>query len=140
MANVNLDALIQREDFANIGKGITPQLTHTLTISELVKGKGFFYSSLRKPDFQRETGDWDKTKIADFIKSFLEGDLIPSIILWNAGQYTFVIDGAHRLSSLIAWANDDYGDGFISQAFFSHDIDNEQKLTADQTRRHINKG
>lgn len=138
MATVNLDALIPREDFEILGNSISQQLVNTLTAGGLIKGE-FFYSALRKPDFQRETADWDKNKIKDFISSFIDGDLIPSIILWNAGQYTFVIDGAHRLSALIAWVNDDYGDGFISQSFFSHEIDPEQKLIAEQTRRLVNK-
>ncbi len=139
MAKVNLDALIPREDFEVDGGAAAQNLGDTLKISELVKGKGFFYSSLRKPDFQRETSDWDKSKIASFVKSFIDGDLIPSIILWQAGQYTFVIDGAHRLSALIAWANDDYGNGFISKAFFNHEVDAEQKKIAEQTQRHTNK-
>ena len=139
MAKVNLDALIPREDFEIDGGVVTQKPGDTLKINELVKGKGFFYSSLRKPDFQRETSDWDKSKIAYFVKSFLDGDLIPSIILWQAGQYTFVIDGAHRLSALIAWANDDYGDGFISNAFFDHNVANEQKKIAEQTKRFTNK-
>jgi hypothetical protein len=139
MAKVNLDALIQREDFAIDGGSSTPNLADKLKVSELVKGESFFYSSLRKPDFQRETSDWDKGKISSFIKSFLDGDLIPSIILWQAGQYTFVIDGAHRLSALIAWVNGDYGDGFISQSFFNHDVDSEQKRVAEQTKRQVDK-
>lgn len=139
MAKVNLDALIPREDFEVDGGASVQGLADKLKISELVKGESFFYSSLRKPDFQRETSDWDKYKIAAFIKSFIEGDLIPSIILWQAGQYTFVIDGAHRLSALISWVNSDYGDGFISQSFFNHDIDNEQKKIAEQTKRFVDK-
>lgn len=139
MAKVNLDALIPREDFEVDGGASVQGLADKLKISELVKGESFFYSSLRKPDFQRETSDWDKNKIAAFIKSFIEGDLIPSIILWQAGQYTFVIDGAHRLSALISWVNSDYGDGFISQSFFNHDIDNEQRKIAEQTKRYIDK-
>lgn len=138
MAKVNLDALIPREDFATGGVQGSQSLGDKLKIGELVKGQGFFYSSLRKPDFQRETSDWDRDKIAFFIKSFLDGDLIPSIILWQAGQFTFVIDGAHRLSALIAWANDDYGDGFISQAFFAHDVDAEQKRVAELTKKFVN--
>lgn len=139
MAKVNLDALIPREDF-EVDSGASVQgLADKLKISELVKGESFFYSSLRKPDFQRETSDWDKNKIAEFIKSFIEGDLIPSIILWQAGQHTFVIDGAHRLSALISWVNSDYGDGFISQSFFNHDIDNEQRKVAEQTKRFVDK-
>lgn len=139
MAKVNLDALIPREDFEVDSGAVTTNLADRLKVSELVKGQGFFYSSLKKPDFQRETSDWDKSKITSFIQSFLEGDLIPSIILWQAGQYTFVIDGAHRLSALIAWVNDDYGDGFISQAFFNHEIDEEQKKLSEQTRRHLDR-
>ena len=139
MSKVNLDALIPREDFEVDGGAEAQNLGDKLKVSELVKGQGFFYSSLRKPDFQRETSDWDKNKIASFVKSFVEGDLIPSIILWQAGQYIFVIDGAHRLSALIAWVNDDYGDGFISQSFFNHDVDSEQKRVADQTKRHVDR-
>lgn len=139
MAKVNLDALIPREDFGVEDSAPARSLGDKLKISDLVKGQAFFYSSLRKPDFQRETSDWDKEKIASFIQSFLDDDLIPAIILWQAGQYTFVIDGAHRLSALIAWANDDYGDGFISQAFFNHEIDSEQKRIAEQTKRYVDK-
>ncbi|HWR30671.1 MAG TPA: DUF262 domain-containing protein [Negativicutes bacterium] len=139
MSNANLDALIPREDFEVDGGNGNQTLGDRLKVSELVKGQGFFYSSLRKPDFQRETSDWDKNKISSFIKSFLDGDLIPSIILWQAGQYTFVIDGAHRLSALIAWVNDDYGDGFISQSFFNHEVDKEQKRIAEQTRAFVKK-
>lgn len=139
MAKVNLDALIPREDFEVEGGEGSTNLADRLKVSELVKGESFFYSSLRKPDFQRETSDWDKEKIVSFIRSFIEGDLIPSIILWQAGQYTFVIDGAHRLSALISWVNDDYGDGFISQSFFNHDVDKEQKRISEQTKRLVDK-
>lgn len=139
MAKVNLDALIPREDFEVDGGDGNPNLADRLKVSELVKSESFFYSSLRKPDFQRETSDWDKSKIASFIRSFIDGDLIPSIILWQAGQYTFVIDGAHRLSALISWVNDDYGDGFISQSFFNHDVGKEQKRISEQTKRLVDK-
>lgn len=139
MAKANLDALIPREDFAVDGGAVPQSLSATIKATDLVKGEGFFYSSLRKPDFQRETADWDGNKISSFVKSFIDGDLIPSIILWQAGQYTFVIDGAHRLSALIAWVNNDYGDGFISQSFFGHAVDNEQKKIAEQTARLVKK-
>lgn len=103
---VNLDALIPREDFA-ISGGRDWAKPDRIQISEL-RPSGFFYSQLRKPDFQRETANWSPEKIEDFIKTFLEGDLIPAIILWSAGETIFVIDGAHRLSALIAWVHDDY--------------------------------
>lgn len=111
---------------------------HTISISDLTGG--FFYPFMRKPDFQRETNEWDESKVLSFIESFVDGDLIPAVILWrsNSGLY-FVIDGSHRLSALIAWINDDYGDGDISQKYFSNDIPEEQKAIAQQTRQLVNK-
>lgn len=134
MAKVNLDALIPREDFDIESKNNNETLIDRLKIDDLIFGSAF-YSSLRKPDFQRETADWDKSKITSFIQSFIEGDLIPSIILWSSGEYVFVIDGAHRLSALIAWANDDFGDGVISHKFFNNNIDPDQKKISEQARR-----
>ena len=42
------------------------------------------------------------------IESFLDGELIPAVILWQSATHIFVIDGGHRLSALLAWAHDDY--------------------------------
>ncbi|WP_221937522.1 GmrSD restriction endonuclease domain-containing protein [Shewanella psychropiezotolerans] len=92
---------------------------------------------MRKPDFQRETSDWTDDQLCEFIQSFIDGDLIPAVILWNSGPYNFVIDGAHRLGALIAWINDDYGDGVLSQKFFNNEIDEEQKDIACKTREKI---
>lgn len=138
MATVQLDALIPREDFEIDEKTSQPSLSQTIKISDLESGS-FFYHSLRKPDFQRETSDWTTEKVCDFIKSFLDADLIPAIILWSAGKFTFAIDGAHRLSALISWVSDDYGDGFFSKAFFDHNIPEEQKTLAEKTRNKVNR-
>lgn len=137
MTTVNLDALISREDFDINDSDTMPTLSQTIKISDLDKGS-FFYNSLRKPDFQRETSDWSPEQNTEFIKTFIDGDLIPAIILWKAGRYTFVIDGAHRLSALLSWVHDDYGDGFISQGYFDHKIEDEQLKIADKTRRLVN--
>ena len=95
----------------------------------------FFYSVVRKPDFQRETSDWSPAKIAGFVQSFLDGDLIPALIMWQAGSQIFIIDGAHRLSALVAWVHDDYGDGATSKKFFDGVLPEEQVAAADFTRR-----
>jgi hypothetical protein len=138
---VNLDALIPREDFeATSDDSATPALlTTTMKISDL-GAENITYTVLRKPDFQRETANWTPEKVSDLIKSFLEGDLIPSIILWRstASGNIFVIDGAHRLSALIAWVHDDYGDNHTSLRFFDGVIPPEQKRAADATRKLIN--
>jgi hypothetical protein len=138
MAKVNLDAIIPREDFEVIGNQNSMNLFNSISISNFTGG--FFYPFLRKPDFQRETNEWDAKKIVEFIESYINGELIPAIILWrnNSGLY-FVIDGAHRLSALISWIKDDYGDGDISKKFYGDSINDEHRDIADATRKLINK-
>jgi hypothetical protein len=92
---------------------------------------------LRKPDFQRETNHWSPEQVVSLIECFVNGDLIPSVILWKSPLYLFVIDGGHRLSVLRAWVEDDYGDGAISQQFFGYEISKEQKRIAKYTRELI---
>ncbi len=138
MAKVNLDAIIQREDFETSGENKAPNTFTELPIIQLTNV--LFLPYLRKPDFQRETNEWDAKKICDFLESFINGDLIPSIILWrNISGLYFVIDGAHRLSALLAWIKDDYGDGELSMRFFDGQINEDQKKIAEDTRRIINR-
>ncbi len=135
-----LDALIGREDFEVQDQAHNSQGPHKTTLSHSdFEIPGFFFSSLRKPDFQRETNEWDAEKVKDLVESFLDGDLVPAIILWKyADSYTFVIDGAHRISALAAWVNDDYGDGKISRKFFDNAIPEQQIETAKKARHMIN--
>src|SRR6185437_9119245 len=120
---VNLDALIRRADMAAPGE--VGEDIEALNITELEQ-KGMLYQALRKPDFQRETSDWSPEQVSDLISTFVRREMIPAIILWRAGTDVFVIDGAHRLSALIAWVHDDYGDGAVSRPFFQDDIPDEQ--------------
>lgn len=135
-----LDALISREDFDVQDESQISQGPHKTTLSyNDFKIPGFFFAALRKPDFQRETNEWDAEKVRDLIASFLDGDLIPAIILWKyADSYTFVIDGAHRISALAAWVNDDYGDGKLSRKFFDNSIPESQIDIAKKARELIN--
>jgi hypothetical protein len=137
---VNLDALIPREDFLAVegvdaaGSSGKSEASRT----DLTKGESF-YSTLRKPDFQRETAAWTPEAVADFIEAFIDGDLIPSVICWQSpARLSFVIDGAHRLSAIIAWLQDDYGDGEESIKFYSNNIPDEQRRVAKQTRDLVN--
>lgn len=137
MPSVNLDALIRRADlYENPTQAISSSRKTTLSIRDLERGE-FFYESLRKPDFQRETSDWDTKKICDLIRSFIDGDLIPAVIFWRHGDLNFVVDGAHRLGALIAWLQDDYGDGATSRAFFGESISDEQKRISERTRKEV---
>jgi hypothetical protein len=139
--NVNLDALIFREDFEVTTTTLSQQVDEApkIKIVEL-EAISFFFKVLRKPEFQRTTSHWPPEKVAGFIKSFLSGDLIPALILWRSqtSGKVFVIDGAHRLSALIAWVHDDYGDGLASKAFCENNIPAEQTRTAAETRVLVN--
>ncbi|HEY1790616.1 MAG TPA: DUF262 domain-containing protein [Verrucomicrobiae bacterium] len=119
---VNLDALIKRADLNVSPKSQQSQDNRPnqggLYLEMLKQGHTFF-SALKKPDFQRETCSWGPEQIINMIANHLDNELIPSVILWrNELNEIFVIDGAHRMSALIAWVNDDYGNGPISQEFF----------------------
>ncbi|GAA3616822.1 HNH endonuclease family protein [Streptomyces chitinivorans] len=138
---VNLDALIPREDFESISPGGDAQpsaIQNSIRVTDLTL-EGFAYPVLRKPDFQRETANWTPEKVTALVRSYLEGDLIPAIILWRSTMSgkVFVIDGAHRLSALIAWAHDDYGDRHTSLRFFDNIIPDEQRKAAEATRQLI---
>ena len=82
LKNVNLDALISREDFEASDETVnTAGKISALSVNDLKDGSGLFPASVRKPDFQRETADWDVDKIARFIKNFADGKFIPAVIL-----------------------------------------------------------
>ena len=138
---VNLDALIDREDFVapaddenSAGEGGKSSASAT----DLTRGESFF-GTLRKPDFQRETTAWSPAMVCDFIEAFVDNDLIPAVICWQSpARLTFIIDGAHRFSAIIAWILDDYGAGEHSIKFYGN-IPEEQDRIHEKTRRLVNK-
>lgn len=143
MSVVNLDAMIPREDFdIDLDEGAIADSNrpgNELYLALLTKEGRL--ASLRKPEFQRETSGWQPEIVAGFIKSVVDGDVIPAIIMWRSPRTgnIFVIDGAHRLSALIAWIHDDYGDRAISRAFYNHQISQEQISAAEKARELIDK-
>ncbi|CAN7420753.1 HNH endonuclease [Acidovorax sp. LjRoot118] len=122
-----------REDFAATNEVTTFETVNTISLRDFTQG-GLIGPSLRKPDFQRETNHWVPEQVVSLLECFVNGDLIPSVILWQSPTYLFVIDGGHRLSVIRAWVEDDYGDGSISQKFFGYEISADQKKSAARTR------
>lgn len=132
--NVILDAMLARDDFAAIGpEANSADSVQNLSV-ESFSSNGLLVSLLRKPDFQRETNHWEPEQVVSFLESYLDSELIPSVILWRSSSHVFVIDGGHRVSALRAWIEDDYGDGPISLKFYSNNTSNEQKKNATKTR------
>ncbi len=146
MSKVNLDALIPRADFGEYGRsGDAQSRFQKLELAHLLPNSESNFSSryhlLRKPDFQRETNEWDKKRICDLIDCFISGSFIPSIILWENTENgnIYVIDGAHRLSALLAYINDDYGDKDVTHNFYGYNtIPEAEILLADSTRKYVN--
>lgn len=131
---VNLDAMIARSDFAiQADEQASVDNIDKLGLRDLTPGS-LILPILRKPDFQRETNHWSPEQVVSLLECFVNGDLIPSVILWKSPLFLFVIDGGHRLSVLRSWVMDDYGDGPISQAFFGYEISREQRRIAAKTR------
>lgn len=136
-STINLDALIPRADFCESEvSDTTAEKIQTLGLSQLGT-ESFLVPSLRKPDFQRETNQWTASQIIVFLKSFVDNELVPSVILWKSPSRIFVIDGAHRLSAIMAWIRDDYGDGAASEKFYNGNISAEQKRLAASVRKKI---
>lgn len=106
--NVKLELLIKRGEVTE-EKYISQNNTTQITLNQLMYND-LTYKRLRKPYFQRDTNSWSVERIKQLITSFKEDMLIPSVILWDSKtDGIFIVDGAHRLSALIAWVNDDYG-------------------------------
>jgi uncharacterized protein DUF262 len=143
MPKVNLDALIPKSDFAEDKtiQGATElkilNIQHLMPRDTSPTSK---YHLFRKPDFQRETNNWDKKRIKELIECYIDESFIPSIILWQnpSTKAIYVIDGAHRLSALLAWINNDYGDGTISQEYYKYTpIPDAERELAIETRTYI---
>jgi len=136
---VNLDAMIPRADFAILEDAPELPTKKVDSIGTRDLRPDGLLPLLRKPDFQRETNHWTPEQTVLLIQSFVDEDLIPSVILWQAQGSIFVIDGGHRLSVLRAWIEDDYGDKATSQAFFGFNINENQIKAARETRRLVEK-
>jgi len=132
----NLDAFLPREDFNADGNRSPINEFGEMGLTEL---REQWVHVLRKPDFQRTTDDWNAEQIMQFIKSFAEGDVIPGVIFWASPRTgnILVIDGAHRISSMLAWIFDDYGDGERSRKFIGYQENADQMAAAKSTREAV---
>jgi len=129
---VNLDALIIREQFQANHTGLDEEPIKSISLLHLEEIVGKY---LRKPDFQRATTNWKPSDVVELVANTLDGELIPSIIMWyrNDPHAYFVIDGAHRVSALLAWIHNDYGNGDVSRRYWDHTIPPEQIAKANET-------
>lgn len=131
--------MIPREDIAvNVGMDSAQDLIKDFPIHHLNQGAPIL-RLLRKPNFQRETNHRTPEQVVTFIESFLDNEVVPSLIFWKSPHYIFVIDGGHRISALRAYMEDDYGDKHISRSFYIKDIPKKQLEIAEKTRQLVKK-
>ena len=120
--SVYLDHHIKREPFlyksAQDISNAKPNSTQRVSLLQLIRSvdesresRGGFRRQLSKPDFQRATWAWSPHQCVDLIDSLLNNSVVPSVILWSSpDQFIYVLDGGHRISVLLAYLTDDWGD------------------------------
>lgn len=67
---INLDALIPREDFEVRDSEPSPTNKSQFLKATDLEEDSFFFGTIKKPDFQRETNEWDQDRIISLIQSF----------------------------------------------------------------------
>lgn len=95
---------------------------------------------LRKPDFQRATSAWTAKDCADLLEDVLKEQVVPSVIMWlSPDNLQYVLDGGHRISVLLAWIKDDWGDRLSSEDYQDPVLEENSKLAAKQVREELKK-
>ena len=142
--SVYLDHLIEREAFlyksAQDLPNAKPNSTQRVALLQLMASgdnrRGGFRRQLRKPDFQRATWAWSPNQCVELLDSLLKNSVVPSVILWSSpDQFIYVLDGGHRISVLLAYLTDDWGDKNL-QRLNSSDIE-QVKKTATEVRKQL---
>lgn len=125
---VYLDHLVQRESlrYRRSEEEVGPyplDKQATLRLSDLTSDQRGKY--LRKPDFQRATWAWTPEECVSLLESIINSQVIPSIIMWTSPQngYDYILDGGHRVSVVLAWLKDDWGERYATE-----NIDDEEQL------------
>lgn len=90
---------------------------------------------LRKPDFQRATWSWTPEDCVELLEAVLNEQVVPSVIMWLDKDGTkFVLDGGHRISVLLAWISDDWGDRLPAGHFKDDTLELASKTAAMRVR------
>lgn len=138
---VYLDHLIRRENLRyqrpiKAGEVLGERLADRMELKELRNEARS--RKLRKPDFQRATNAWTSEDCRSLLETVINKQIVPSLIMWQNPEnlLDYVLDGAHRVSVVLAWLTDDWGEKAISQSdFYGTDEDRERiSFAARKTR------
>ncbi len=101
-----------------------------------------FVSQLRKPDFQRATLSWTPQDCVMLIQSMVERLVVPSIVMWTSplSTYRYILDGAHRVSVVMAWLTDDWGEKAAAEVAETEEEEEQIKKAASEVREKLRQG
>ena len=138
---VYLDHLIKRDNllYKRAVKDVDPAEDRTERASHLairdLYGDRSKERLLRKPDFQRATWAWSPEDCVELLGSVLEQQVVPSVIMWlSPDGEQYVLDGGHRISVLLAWIKDNWGDRVSSAEFNDPNLERNSKDAALRVR------
>lgn len=107
-----------------------------LKIEHLVEGDNSRAYLLRKPDFQRATWAWTPEDCVSLLQSVLDEQVVPSVIMWlSPGNLWYVLDGGHRISVLLAWIRDDWGDRLTDSEYKDKTLARNSKEAGERVRK-----
>ena len=90
---------------------------------------------LRKPDFQRATWAWTPEDCVELLDTILQEQVVPSVVMWlSPDQYQYVLDGGHRISVLLAWIRNNWGDSIPNDEFKDDALARDSRLAAKRVR------
>lgn len=94
---------------------------------------------LRKPDFQRATWAWTPDECVSLLESVINEQVIPSIVMWSSpdNDFDYILDGAHRVSVVLAWLNDSWGDHLPEHVYGDAIQANRVKRAAQIVRQRV---
>jgi hypothetical protein len=140
---VDLDHLIQRESLRFVqptGQTGDPQYQQSPKLRLYDLGDPFRTQLFRKPDFQRATAAWTPEQCLSLLESIVDNQVVPSLIMWASPNNTlhYILDGGHRISVVMAWLFDDWGDKRAPNEYGSHEEEQRIRRAATVVRDLVN--
>lgn len=132
---INRDSLLYRRTASQTSQAENRLSQPTyLTIPDL-HGPKSKARLLKKPDFQRATWAWSPEECVELLESVLSERVVPSVIMWlSPDNFQYVLDGGHRISVLLAWIKDNWGDKLSEDAYRDATVQDNIRKAAQRVR------
>lgn len=133
--HIHRDNLLYGHSNATISQATPKDLPAKLQIRDLYSDESVC-DLLRKPDFQRTTAAWTPKDCVSLLECILTERVIPSVIMWRSPQKLwYVLDGGHRISVVLAWLRNDWGDKFSADLYMDEELEEQYKKAAKEVHK-----